>query len=99
MGLSNYVPYKLRLLSFMAYKGYEIVENKVYQGNQSAIKIEKNGRDLCTGNSMHVDIRYSFVRDRFDKGEVKIAYCPIKLTLVNFSLSHYREVYSKKLGT
>ena len=40
--------------------GYKIVDNMIYQDNQSAILMEKNGRNSCTGNSCHVDDRYSF---------------------------------------
>ena len=34
-----------------------------------------NGRNSCTGNSRHIDIRYFFVKDRVDKGEFRIEYC------------------------
>ena len=44
----------------------------------------KNGRNSCTGNSRHIDIRYFFVKDRVDKGEVKVEYCPTLQTLADF---------------
>ena len=36
----------------------------------------RNGRNSCTGNSRHINIRYFFVKDRFDKEEIDIVYCP-----------------------
>ena len=50
-------------------------ENVLYQDNMSAIKLEKNGRNSCTGNSRHISVRYFFIKDRVDKGEVNIEYC------------------------
>jgi len=44
----------------------------------------KNGRNSCTGNSRHIDIRYFFVKDRIDKKEVKVAYCPASIILADF---------------
>ena len=57
-------------------QGYEFVNNVIYQDNQSAMKMEINGRNSCTGNSRHIDIRYFFTKDRIEKGEMKIEYCP-----------------------
>ena len=76
VGLSDYVPYNLWFTNFMKEQGYKIEENVVYQDNQSAMKMEINGRNSCTGNSRHIDIRYFFTKDRVDKGEFKIEYCP-----------------------
>ena len=50
----------------------------------SAIKLEKNGRNSCTGNSRHVDIRYFFVKDRVDSGNIEILYCPTEDMLADF---------------
>ena len=76
VGLSDYMPYNIWFTNFMKEQGYEIEKNVVYQDNQSAMKMEINGRNSCTGNSRHIDIRYFFTKDRVDKGEFKIEYCP-----------------------
>ena len=59
VGLSEYLP-----KFFMKEQGYKLCKNEVKQDNESAIRMEKNGRNSCTGNSRHVDIRYFFVKDR-----------------------------------
>ena len=46
--------------------------------------MEVNGRNLCTGNSRHVDIKYFWVKDRVDKNEVEIKYCPTTLMLADY---------------
>ena len=38
----------------------------------------KNDRNSCTGNLRYIHIRYFFVKDRCDKGEIDIGYCPTK---------------------
>ena len=68
----------------MKEQGYNITNNVMYQDNQSAIKMEKNGRNSCTGNSRHIDIRYFFVKDRVDKKEVRVEYCPSSSMLTDF---------------
>ena len=52
---------------FMKEQGYEIQKNEIFQDNQSAMKMEINGRHSCTGNSRHIDIRYFFTKDKVDK--------------------------------
>ncbi len=46
--------------------------------------MEVNGRNSCTGNSRHVDIRYFFVHDRVKNGEIKVVYCPTEIMLADF---------------
>ena len=66
IGVSEIVPYVLWLANFVKMQGYDIKENVLYQDNQSAMKMEKNGRMSCTGNSRHVSIRHFFVKDQID---------------------------------
>ena len=46
--------------------------------------MERNGRNSCTGNSRHIHIRYFFLKDRIDKGEMRVEYCPTHLMLEDF---------------
>ena len=75
IGVSEYVPFHTWVKNFLKCQGYDVDNNIMFQDNQSAIRLETNGRNSCTGNSRHIDIRYFFVKDRVDKGEVKIEYC------------------------
>ena len=75
IGMSDYVTYALWHRHFLEAQGYKISKSVVYQDNMSAIKMEKNGRNSCTGNSRHIHIRYFFVVDRYEKGEIEIEYC------------------------
>ena len=46
--------------------------------------MEVNGRTSCTGHSRHINIRYFFVKDRVDSGEVQIMYCPTGRMLAGY---------------
>ena len=63
-------------MMFMSAQGYRIESNVIYQDNQSAMRTEKNVHNSCTGNSRHIHIRYFFVENRIDKGEMKVEYFP-----------------------
>ena len=68
----------------MSAQGCGIENIVIYQDNQSAMRMEKNGRNACTGNFRHIHIRYFFVKDRIDKGEMKVEYFPTHLMLADF---------------
>ena len=74
VGAAEYLPYNLWLLKFLKHQGYGIENNTIYQDNMSAMLMEKNGRNSCTGNSRHINIRYFFIKDRINKKEVKVEY-------------------------
>ena len=84
VGASDYLPYNLWLGMFLKEQGYNLSANFFYQDNQSAMKMEKNGRNSCTGNSRHVNIRYFLIKDRSDKREVLIHYCPTQLMIADY---------------
>lgn len=84
VGVSDYVPYSIWTGMFLEAQGYKLKQNIIYQDNQSAIKMEKNGRNSCTGRSRHINIRYFFVKDRVDKGELEIEYCPTLEMLADY---------------
>jgi hypothetical protein len=84
VGVSEYLPYNIWLMMFMGAQGYGIENNVVYQDNQSCIRMHINGRNSCTGNSRHINVRYFFVKDRINKGELKVEYCPTLLMIADY---------------
>ena len=55
---AEYLPYTLWFRHFMEAQGYSLKDNVIYQDNKSAILMEINGRNSCSGNSRHINIRY-----------------------------------------
>ena len=84
VGVGEYLPYNIWLVNFLKVQGYDLTSNTLYQDNQSAIRMERNGRNSCTGNSRHVDIKYFFVKDRIDRKEVFVQYCPTHKMLADY---------------
>ena len=60
VGVSDNLPYNIHLVSFMKEQGYEFKIKMLFQDNLLDIRIEQNGRNSCTGNSLHVNICYFF---------------------------------------
>ena len=61
---------------FLEAQGYSTKPQVVLQDNESAIKLEKNGHKSMGQRSRHIEIRYFFVTDRVQKGDLEIRYCP-----------------------
>ena len=69
---------------FMEEQGFKLRSNKVFQYNQSTIRMGTNGRTSCTVNSRHINVRYFFVVDRVKKKEVEIKYCPTEMMIADY---------------
>ena len=72
IGVSDYLPYNIWICIFLGAQGYDINRNILFQYNHSAIKMEKNGKKLCTGNSRHIDISYFFDKDSIESKNMSI---------------------------
>ena len=49
-----------------------IQDNVIYKDNQSAIKLEKNGRQSSSNSTRNINIRYYFINDRIMKHEESV---------------------------
>ena len=70
--------------NFMKAQGYEPIKTVLFQDNTSAMLLEKNGRDSAGKRSRHVDVRYFFIKDCIERGELKVEYCPTDEMLADF---------------
>ena len=84
VGASDYLPSTIWAKMFLEEQGYKLRENAFYQDNQSAMKLETNGRASCGQKSRHIDIRYFFMKDRVKNENIKIVYCPTEQMLADF---------------
>jgi len=63
----------------------------LYVDNQSAIKLSKNPE--LHKRTKHIDIRYHFLREKYESGEISIAYIPFeiqKADILTKALSRFR---------
>jgi hypothetical protein len=61
---------------FLEAQGYHVAENILFQDNQSAILLEKNGKASSGKRTKHINIRYFFVTDRVRNKELSVEWCP-----------------------
>ena len=84
MGASDYLPNILWVTNFLRAQGYDMEENFLEQDNESAIKLETNGRSSAGPRSRHIDIRYFWIKDRTKQAGIKIRHCPTLQMLGDF---------------
>ena len=65
-------------------QGYEIHENFIYQDNQSAIKLENNGRRSSSKRTRHTSIRYYFITDSTTNQEASVEFFPTLDMIVDY---------------
>ena len=84
VGVSDVMPQVLWTRYFLEAQGCAVSDSIVYQDNQSAILMEKNGRASSSKRTRHINIRYFFVTNRVASGEIKIKYCPTLEMLADY---------------
>ena len=72
IGISDSLSQVIWSREFMISQGYEMSATKVHQDNQSTIMI-KNGKG-SSKKTRHVNIRYFWIKERVETGEVDISY-------------------------
>jgi hypothetical protein len=76
VGADEFMPAICWTRYFMQEQGYQVLDNVLYQDNKSAILMEKNGKASSSKRTKHINVRYFFITDRIQKGEVSVAWCP-----------------------
>jgi hypothetical protein len=76
VAVDDVMPMVLWTRQFLEGQGYEIKDNIVYQDNQSAMLLEKNGQRSSTKRTRHLNIRSFFVTDRIRVKQLTVEYCP-----------------------
>jgi hypothetical protein len=60
----------------MEAQGYKIDKNILYQDNKSTILLENNGKRSSGKRTRAFNIRYFFLTDQIEKGNLSVEYCP-----------------------
>lgn len=76
VGVNYFMPQVLWTRYFLDFQGYRVKDNVVYQDNQSAILLEQNGKGSSSKRATHINIRFFFVTDRINAGELSVSHCP-----------------------
>ena len=73
VGLSDSAGYVIWVRNFLIAQGYDVGPAKIFQDNQSAIALVKNGKSN-SDRTRHIAIRFFFVADRVRSKEISIEY-------------------------
>jgi hypothetical protein len=76
VGVDDGMPLVVWTRNFLEAQGFSVSDNVVFQDNQSAILLEKNGKSSSGRRTRHLNIRYFFVTDRIQNGDLRVEYCP-----------------------
>jgi len=84
VGVNDVMAQVLWTRYFLEAQGYDLEDNIVFQDNESAMLLERNGRASSSKRTRHINIRYFFVQDRVAAGEMRIAYCPTEEMVADY---------------
>ena len=78
------MPHLLWTNHFLEAQGYVTSGTILCQDNQSAIRMENNGRRSSTKRTRYMNIRYFFITDRVNAGDFKVQFCPTLEMIADF---------------
>ena len=82
VSLSDNVSQVIWTRDFLMSQGYNMKAATVYQDNMSTMALAEKGRSTAE-KTRHINIRYFFVKDRVEAGEIEIKYCPTEHMLAD----------------
>ena len=75
VGLSDSANQGIHVRSFLTAQGYTMGPVTIYQDNQSCMALVERGRSGAE-RTRHIHIRYFWIKERVDTGEVRVEYLP-----------------------
>lgn len=103
VGVDDAMPLVIWTRNFLMAQGFNVTDNVVYQDNQSAMLLERNGQASSRRHTRHINIWYFFVADRIKNGELRVEYCPTGDMLGDFFTkplqgSQFRKLHNFIMG-
>ena len=84
VGASEYIGWTLFAKRFLEEQGHNLKRNIFYQDNESAMKLERNGRASCSNKTRHIHIRYFFVNDVLEQEAIELRHCRTDEMIADF---------------
>merc|ERR1712035_109211 len=75
VGASDFISWTVWLKRVLMCQGFKVKRCLLYQDNESAMKLEKNGVKSSRGNTRHINIRYFFIKDILEKENIDVRHC------------------------
>ena len=94
VGVNDVMPQVLWTCYFLEAQGYGVNDSIIYQDNQSAILLEKNGRKSSNKRTKHLNCRfYLIATNQISNNELSVEYCPTEEMAGDF----YTKTLQRKL--
>ena len=74
VGVDDAMPKILWTLEMIRAQGYDVSHAMLYQDNKSAILLEVNGKLSSSKKTKHIKMKFFFIKDQVEKGDVKIEH-------------------------
>lgn len=84
VGVNDFMPQVLWTRYFLEQQGYVVKDNIMYQDNKSAMLLATNGKASSSKRTRHINIRFFFITDRVNSGEMSLQYCPTEHMVGDF---------------
>ena len=84
VGTSDILSMIVWVRMFLDAQGLIIKVSTLNQDNKSTIQLIVNGRLSSSKMTRHIGIRFYFIKDHIDKGEINTVYCPTERMLADF---------------
>ena len=84
VGASDFLSQTMWTRRFLEEQGYCVTRNEFFQDNMSAMRMEENGRSSAGQKSRHINIRYFFIKDRINDGDIILIHCPTERMIADF---------------
>jgi hypothetical protein len=97
VGVSDYLPNTIWLMKFLEAQGYKMKKSILYQDNESAIKLIKNGKKSSSRRTRHFDIRFFNIKDKLKENGIEVEYCPTEKMVADFFTKPLQGALFKKL--
>ena len=69
---------------FIMGQGFEVLDNIVYQDNQSTMLLGNNGRHSSGKKTRHIEARYYFITDQVKRNNIRLEYCPTEAMISDY---------------
>ncbi len=77
-----YMPEMLWSIYFMQSQGCDVEIVELYPDNKSTQLLMENGRFSSRKKTNRIKMKFSFIKDGVDDGDVRIVHCPMELIWV-----------------
>ena len=97
VGASDYIPWTIWAKWFLKEQGYILKRNIFYQHDQSAMKLESNGKKSARDKSRHINIRYFFITDVLKRETIELLHCPTERMIADYFTKPLQGALFKKM--